>query len=633
MRMYFDCCGSFESAQKVFDEMPALDLRSWSVLISGYAHNGLLSEAVRSFSKMQIEGVAPDASVYIHLMQAISSCLRLKLGKQIHSHIIRTGLIPNVSVDAALVNMYAKCGCLESAVLVSDRIAEKSASVWTALMVGHTQAGKQEEVVALFCRMTWEGVELDEFVFSAVLKACSDLRCLHTGKQIHGYIVKLGMDSDNSAGTPLVDFYVKCGSLEEAWHAFKRISHPNEVSWSAVIAGFSQAGKFEESIQMLKDLRSRGMVLNSFIYTSIFQACSALADLNMGSQFHADVIKRGLVSDLYGESALVTMYSRSGNLDYAHRTFELIEEPDTVAWTAIIAGYAYHGHASEALGLFRRMQVCGIRPNCITFIAILTACSHSGKVLEARRLLDFMSRDYGVDPTINHYNCMVDIYCRSGQLEEAFELIQSLPFLPDAMTWKIILGGCNIHRNVELGKIAGENLLQMSPEDTAAYVLLFNLYALTGKWEEAANVRKAMSERGVKKEISYSWITTQGKLHRFVVGDHHHPRTDKIYSKLAELNSVAAKSGCVLPTRDESGDPYGRNAQLLEHSEKLAIAFGLISTANNAPILIFKNLRVCSDCHDFMKVISKVMGREIIVRDSIRFHHFNSGKCSCGDYW
>ncbi|XXG56565.1 hypothetical protein AAC387_Pa03g3944 [Persea americana] len=633
IRMYFDCYGDFSCAKKVFDEIPTKDLDSWSVLIAGYARNGLFYEAFSSFSNMHIEGVTPDASVYIGLIWAVSTCLHLELGKQIHSHVIRTGLVSNVSVDAALANMYERCGRLESAVLVSDRMVEKNAAMWTKLMVGYTQAGKPEEALALFHRMTWEVVELDEFVFSSVLKACSGLRCLVIGQQIHGHIVKLGMDLDNSAGTPVVDFYFKCGRLEEAWQAFKRISHPNEVSWSAVIAGFSQAGKFEESIQMLKDLRSRGMVLNSFMYTSISQACSELADLNTGSQFHADAIKRGLVSYLKGESALVTMYSRCGSLDYARRTFELIEDPDTVAWTAIIAGYAYHGHASEALGLFRRMQSCGTRPNCFTFTAIFTACSHSGKVLEARQYLDTMTMDYGVEPTINHYNCMVDIYCRSGHLEEAFELIQSMPFLPDAMTWKIILGGCKTYRNVELGKIAGENLLQMSPQDTAAYVLLFNLYASAGRWEEAANLRKGMMERGIRKEISYSWITIKGKLHRFVVGDCHHPQTDKIYSKLVELNSLAAENGCVLHTEDESADPYGRNAQLLEHSEKLAIAFGLISTANSVPILVFKNLRVCSGCHDFMKFTSKIMSRDIVVRDSIRFHHFSCGKCSCGDYW
>lgn len=633
IRMYFDCYGDFSYAKRVFDEIPTKNLDSWSVLISGYAQNGLFSEAFSSFSNMHIEGVTPNASVYIGLIWAVSTCLRLELGKQIHSYVIRTGLVSNASVDAVLANMYERCGCLESAVLVSDRMVEKNAAMWTKLMVGYTQAGKLEEALALFHRMTSEGVELDEFVFSSVLKACSGLRCLVIGEQIHGHIVKLGMDLDNSAGTPIVDFYFKCGRLEEALKAFKRISLPNEVSWSAVIAGFSQAGKFEESIQMLKDLRSRGMVLNSFMYTSISQACSELADLNTGSQFHADAIKRGLVSHLKGESALVTMYSRCGSLDYARRTFELIEDPDTVAWTAIIAGYAYHGHASEALGLFRRMQSCGTRPNCYTFTAIFTACSHSGKVLEARQYLDSMTMDYGVEPTINHYNCMVDIYCRSGHLEEAFELIQSMPFLPDAMTWKIILGGCKTYRNVELGKIAGENLLKMNPQDTAAYVLLFNLYASAGRWEEAANLRKAMMERGIRKEISYSWITIKGKLHRFVVGDCHHPQTDKIYSKLVELNSLAAENGCVLHTEDESADPYGRNAQLLEHSEKLAIAFGLISAANSVPILVFKNLRVCSGCHDFTKFTSKIMGRDIVVRDSIRFHRFSRGKCSCGDYW
>lgn len=634
IRMYFDCPGSIADARKVFDEMVTRDLCSWSELISGYGRSGLFAEAFRLFSEMQMEGITPDASVYTGLIGAASIPSGLKLGKQIHSHMIRTGLIPNISVNSALTNMYIKCGCLESSLLVSDQMVEKNAVVWTTLMVGYTQAGKEEEALALFHQMICEGIELDGFVFSIVLKACASLECLNTGKQIHGYIVKFGMDSDISAGTPVVDFYVKCGSLEEAHHAFERISHPNEVSWSAIISGFSQTGKFEESIQMVKDLRSNGMALNSFMYTSIFQACSALADLNLGGQFHGDAIKRGLISDLYGESALVTMYSKSGSLDYACQAFELIEEPDAVAWTAIIAGFAYHGHASEALWLFRRMQKCGVRPNHVTFVAVLTGCSHSGLVSEAKQYFDSMSRGYGVEPSFAHYHCMVDIYCRTGDLVEAFKLIQSMPFLPDPMTWKILLSGCKTHCNVELGKFAGENLLHMSPEDPAAYVLLFNLHAAAGRWEEAANVRKAMAERGIRKEVSCSWITIKGKLHRFIVGDRHHSHTKEIYSKLEELNCLAAENGyCVLPTEDESGDMNERTAQLLDHSEKLAIAFGLISTANNTPILVFKNLRICSDCHDFMKVVSKITDREIVVRDSIRFHHFDSGECSCRNYW
>ncbi|XP_043722288.1 pentatricopeptide repeat-containing protein At5g13270, chloroplastic [Telopea speciosissima] len=635
LKLYCDC-GSFLDAQKLFDEMLIKDSVSWGLMVSAYAQKRMFSQALRLVSEMHSTGNNVNQSVYLGLIRSLSVPSCLELGKQMHSHMVKNGLTPDILIDTALLSMYVKCGCLESSKLVFDRMTEKNAVTWTGLMMGYTQADRQEETLTLFARMIKENIELDEFVFSAVLKACSKLEDLGTGRQIHGYIVKLGMDSGVSVGTPLVDFYAKFGSLEEARQAFNRISDPNDASWSALISGWLQVGKLEEALEVFKYLRDNGMVMNAFMYTSIFHACSALADLSSGTQVHGDAIKRGLVSDLYGDSALVAMYSRSGRLDYARRAFDLIVEPDTVAWTAIIAGCAYHGEASEALTLFQMMQIRGIKPNAVTFISVFTACSHSGLVSEAKRYLDSMSSDYGVEPTIDHYDCMVEIYSRAGHLEEAFELIKTMPLEPDAMSWKSLLGGCWTHRNVKFGKIAAENLLQLDPNDTAGYILMFNLYSSSGKWEQAAHVRKVMADRGLKKDIGCSWITVNGKVHRFIVGDRHHPQTEEIYLKLEELNHLANKYGSTQVVGDDDALPgllKERKDQLLEHSERLAIAFGLVSTPSTVPILVFKNLRACNDCHIFAKLLSNITGREIIVRDSSRFHHFKLGHCSCNDYW
>ena len=635
LQMYCDC-GSLVDAQKVFDEMLDRNLVSWVIIISAYAEEGVLDKAIWLFSHMQgsVSGFRPNPSIYTSLLRSLTDFSLLELGKQLHSHVIRNGSGSNVSVDTAIANMYIKCGWLEGAELVFKRMAEKNAVAWTGLMVGYSQAEKLEDALELFVKMMKEGIQMDEFVFSIILKVCCGLEDFKMGRQIHGYSVKLGLDSDVSVGTPLVDFYVKCGSLESACLAFERISEPNDVSWSCLISGYCQNGEFEESVKIFKSLKSKGVVLNSFIYTSIFQACAALADLNLGAQAHADAIKRGLVSYLYGESAMITMYSRCGRLDYANQAFELLDKPDTVAWTAIICGYAYHGNATEALSLFNRMQDCGVRPNAVTFIGVLTACSHSGLVTEGKRHLESMRVEYGVEPTVDHYDCMVDVYSRAGLLEEALELIRNMPFEPDAMSWKSLLGGCWTHRNLELGKIAAENLLQLDPDDTANYVVMFNLYASHGKWEEAAHFRRMMAERNLRKEVSYSWITVKGKVHRFVVGDRHHPLTEQIYSKLEGFSSSSENAGNALLTEEDVS--YGlpeRKEQLLDHSERLAIAFGLISTQSNTPILVFKNLRACKDCHDFAKRVSMVTGREIVVRDSNRFHQFKLGECSCNDYW
>ncbi|KAF8408480.1 hypothetical protein HHK36_007635 [Tetracentron sinense] len=620
LRMYSDC-GSLIDAQKLFDEMHRKNWVSWAIMVAG---------------------IRPNTSVYISLIRAFPDPSCIDLGKQIHSHAIRMGLTPDLLIDTSLSNMYMKCGCLESSKLIFNWMPEKNVVTWTGLMLGYTQSEKQEEALGLFSRMIREGVQLDDLVFSVVLKACSRLKDLETGRQIHGFIVKLGIDSEVSAGTPLVDFYVKCGNLEDARRAFERISDPNDVSWSAIISGYSQTGQFEECVVTFKSVRSRGAALNSFIYTSIFQVCSALADLNLGTQVHGDAIKRGLFSDLYGGSALITMYSRSGRIDCARRAFELINEPDTVAWTAIIAGCAYYGIASEALKLFRRMQSCGVMPNAVTFVGVFTACSHSGLVSEAREYLDLMSSEYGVDPTIDHYDCMVDIYSRAGQLEEAIKLIRTMPFEPDAMSWKSLLGGCWNHRNLKLGKIAAANLLQLDPEDTAGYILIFNLYASFGKWEEAAHVRKVMAERDLRKEVGCSWITVKGKVHRFIVGDRHHLRTKEIYSKLEELTPSGINNGSTLFTddNDESCSLPKRKEQLLDHSERLAIAFGLISkpktpadsiTLSTGSVLVVItgdpmqlgiDLLILAEFHDYLVALLKGISIAIFVVTS---HHPGCG--------
>ncbi|KAE8688020.1 Pentatricopeptide repeat-containing protein [Hibiscus syriacus] len=470
LRMYCEC-ESFWNAEKLFDEMPDKNVASWVVLISAFLEKGHLKKAFGLFSQMIELGIEPHSTIFTSLLKSLLDPSVLEIGKQLHCLVIRIGLSTNVSVITAISNMYVKCGALERAKLVFDQMVERNSVAWTGLMMGYTQAGKEKYALVLFVRLLKEGVELDEFVFSIALKACAGLEDLNLGRQIHGYIVKLGFESEVFVGTPVVDLYVKCSDFDSACRAFERISEPNDASWSAIITGYCQIGKFEKSLQIFKSLRMKDMAMNSFIYTSIFQACSALADYNMGAQAHADEIKRGLVSYLHGESAMITFYSKCGRLDYANRAFESIDEPDTVAWTAIICGHAYHGNASEALKFFRMMQNSTAKPNEVTFVGVLTACSHSGFVTEAKLYLESMSHEYGVKPTIDHYDCMIDTYSRAGLLHEAYELIKNIPFEPDAMSWKCLLGGCWIHRNLKLGKIAAKYLLQLDPDDTAGQVI------------------------------------------------------------------------------------------------------------------------------------------------------------------
>ncbi|KAJ4882911.1 hypothetical protein Rs2_33004 [Raphanus sativus] len=628
LQMYCEC-GSLEDADKVFDEMPELNTVSRVTMMSAYAGRGLLDKAFGLFSRMLESGEKPASSVYTTLLKSLVKPSALGVGRQVHGHVIRAGLLGNASIEAGILNMYVKCGWLVGAKLVFDQMEVKKPVAWTGLMIGYTKAGRARDALKLFVDLVTEGVEWDSFVFSVVLKACASLEEVNLGKQIHACVVKLGLESDVSVGTPLVDCYIKCSSFESALLAFGKISEPNDVSWSAIISGYCQMSQFEEAVKTFKSLRSKSAaVLNSFTYTSVFQACSVLADCNIGGQVHGDAIKRSLVGSQYGESALITMYSKCGCLDDARAVFESMENPDIVAWTAFISGHAYYGNASEALRLFEEMVSCGMKPNSVTFIAVLTACSHAGLIEQGKRYLDTMLPKYNVAPTIDHYDCMIDIYSRAGLLEEALKFMKSMPFEPDAMSWKCFLSGCWTHKNLELGEIAGEELRQLDPEDTAGYVLPFNLYTQAGRWEEAAEMMKLMNDKMLKKELSCSWIREKGKIHRFIVGDKHHPQTQEIYEKLKEFDDFMEGDvfQCSMTERRE---------QLLDHSERLAIAYGLISVNGNTrgPIKVFKNLRACPDCHEFAKHVSLVTGHEIIIRDSRRFHHFKEGKCSCNDYW
>ncbi|EPS68237.1 hypothetical protein M569_06531 [Genlisea aurea] len=631
VQMYCDC-GSLSDARKVFDEMRERALGSGITLISAYADKGLTKEALEIFLQVKdSDNVVVIPTTYLSVLKSFVDSSYLEVGKQIHCHVIKAGFTSNVAIDTAICNMYAKCRNMESAEMNFRRMLEKNTVSWTTMMVGYTLADRHVDTLKYLIEMMEERhSEVDEFVFSITLKACVALGDHSMGEQIHGMILKHGMETDVSVGTPLVDFYVKCGSMESALRAFERISEPNDASWSAILCGYSQTGEFERGSKLFKSLRSESSsLLNECTYTSVFQLCSSFADFSFGSQLHGDAIKRALISQPQGESTLITMYAKCGFLESALRIFESIDEPDTVAWTAIISGCASHGKALEALNLFEKMHSSGIRANEVTFVAVFTACSHAGLVDEAKRYLETMTGEYGVEPNLDHYNCAVDVYARAGLLNEAMELMDSMPFQPDAMSWKSLLGGCTIHKNDDLGKVAAEKLLHMDPEDTAAYILLFNLHVSCGNWDEAGSIRKLMADRGLTKEVACSWINVNRKVHRFVVGDRRHHRTEEIYSMLKELNFPSSRNDV---STEEYFTAMQREQSSDVHSERLAVAFGLISTRPDSPVVVFKNLRACRDCHEFCKYVSMAVGRTVVVRDTNRFHEFKSGNCSCGDY-
>ncbi|KAJ7540063.1 hypothetical protein O6H91_10G000500 [Diphasiastrum complanatum] len=624
-------CGCTEDARELFDNMNERDAVSWIAMIAGYAQNGLGKEALALYEQMKQEGVQPDNVTFVLLLKACASLAALEQGRQLHSDIIKRGFQSDVIVGSTLLNMYAKCGCTEDARELFDNMSERNVVSWTAMIAGYAQNGLGKEALALYEQMKQEGMQPNNVTFVLLLKACASLADLEQGKQLHSEIMKRGFQSDVVVGNTLVDMYAKCGCTEDAHELFDNMSERDLVSWNAMIAGYAQNGLGKEALALYEQMKQEGMQPNNVTFVLLLKACANLAALEQGKQLHFEIIKRGFQSDVVVGNTLVDMYAKCGCTEDARELFENMSERDVVSWNAMIAGYAQNGLAQEALALFEQMQGEGTKPGEVTYISVLSACAHSGLVDQGRYVFDSMCKNHGVTPTKEHYACMVDLLGRAGYLAYAELFINKMPIQPDSVVWMTLLGAARNHGHVEIGRRAFDRVVKLEPKNAAPYVLLSNIYAAAGKKDELAKIRNEMKEAGVKKMPGCSWIEVDNQLHAFVVGDATHPQSKEIQAELDRLVGLMKKAG-YKPNLSFVLDDVEENA-LCGHSEKQAIAFGLINTPFGTPIRIKKNLRVCFDCHNATKIISKIVGRDISVMDANRYHHFKDGFCSCGDYW
>eukprot|EP01018_Ginkgo_biloba_P031698 Gb_03136 [translate_table: standard] len=627
--------GSVVNARKVLDKMAQTEVISWTAMIAGYARNGFAEEALKLFCQMQPAGMKPNHFTFTSVLGVCTSQANLEQGKQVHADIIKNGFAVDARVRVALVDLYAKCKNLADALKIFRSIPKRDVVIFTVMIGGYAQNGQGEEALKLFWEMQRLDTKPNHLTFTTVISACTDLASLDYGQQIHALIIKYGFESIVHVGSAIVDMYAKCGSVFDARNMFDRMAEQNIISCSAMVAGYALNGYAEEALKLFLRLQRAGMKSNGFVFSSVLRACASIADLEQGSQVHLQIIKTGFESDVCVGSALVDMYANCGSVVDAHKVFDRMPERDRISWTAMIAGFAQHGQGREALQFFEQMKGQGINPNLVTFVSVLSACSHAGLVDEGRHYFESMERDHGISPVLQHYACMVDLLGRAGRLDEADDFINKMPCEPSALVWRTLLGACRIHGNMEIGARAAERILELEPQDDATYVLLSNIYAAAGRWNDALEVRKMMKSRGVQKEPGLSWIEVENSMHSFASRDTSHPQAQEIYSKLDELTNLMKEAGYV-PQTDfvlHDVEDHQKEYFLSRHSEKLAIAFGLINTPPRTPVQIFKNLRICGDCHTAIKFISKIAKRRIIVRDVNRFHHFWNGVCSCGDYW
>ncbi|KAG0564182.1 hypothetical protein KC19_8G089900 [Ceratodon purpureus] len=628
-------CGNLSEAQKVFEGMQARDVISWNSIIAGHGQHGSCETAFKLFLEMQNEGLKPDDITFVSVLSSCKNPQALDVGKQIHKYITDSRSQLDVNLGNALITMYIRCGSLEDASQVFHNLPHRDVMSWTAMIGGFAEHGEESKAFDLFWQMQDVGLRPVKATFSSILKACTSSAALEEGKKVVAYILKSGYELDTGVGNALISMYAKSGSMTDACLVFDNMPTRDVVSWNKMIAGYSQNGLGEAALKFARQMEEQNVAPNKFTFVSLLNACSTCSALEEGKRVHAEVVKRKSDGDVHVGAALISMYAKCGSLEDAKEVFDNITEKNVVTWNAMINGYAQHGLALKALDFFNRMEKEGIKPDGSTFTSVLSACNHAGLVDEGLQKFSSMESQYGITPTIEHYGCLVGLLGRAGRLKEAETFINQMPCAPDAAVWETLLGACRIHGDVQLAEHAAAMALKLNARSAAVYVLLSNVYAAVGRWEDVAKIRRVMEGRGVKKQPGRSWIEVNNTIHEFVADDRSHPETENIYAELRRLSTQMQEAGHDPDTQfvlHEMGKAH-QEASLCLHSERLAISYGLISTPPGTPIRIFKNLRICGDCHTASKFISKLADREIIARDSNRFHRFQNGKCSCEDYW
>jgi pentatricopeptide repeat protein len=447
-----------------------------------------------------------------------------------------------------------------------------------------------------------------------------------------------GAALDTVSWNTMLSGYGKCGNLPATREMFGKMPERSLVSWSAMIDACVRAGEFYEALMVFDRMSRESFRPDVVVLVSVLKACAHLGAIERGQWIHRFLETerlKGRPGNVMLETALVDMYCKCGCMEEAWQVFDRVQSGDVVLWNAMIDGLAMNGHGERALQLFRRMLDKDLLPKESTFIAVLCACTHTGHVDDGKKIFKSM-KYYGVQPRREHYGCLADLLGRAGLVKEAEAVLLDMPMEPHAPQWGALMSSCQMHNSINVGERVGKRLIELEPEDGGRYVVLFNLYAVNGLWEEARAVRQMMEERGAKKETGLSFIEWNGLVHEFISGDTGHPQTSLIYALLEDMERRLKLIGYVKDTSQvimDMDDEEDKGIALSYHSERLALAFGILNIPLGMPIRIVKNLRVCRDCHMHAKLVSKLYQREIIVRDRHRFHLFRDGVCSCNDYW
>ena len=584
---------------RLFRYTPNPDVFMHNTLIRGLSESDRPQDSLLKFIEMRRNSLShPDSFSFAFIVKAAANLRSVSVGIQLHCQALVHGLDTHLFVGTTLISMYGECGFVGFARKVFDEMPEPNAIAWNAMVTACCRGGD--------------------------MKGGRELFDLMPVRNLMSWNVML-------AG------YTKAGELELAREMFLEMPMKDDVSWSTMIVGFAHNGYFEEAFSFFRELQRKGMRPNETSLTGVLSACAQAGALEFGKILHGFIEKSGLAWIVSVNNALLDTYSKCGNVHMAQLVFErIMNERNIVSWTSMMAALAMHGHGEEAIGIFHKMEESGIRPDEIAFISLLYACSHAGLVEQGCEYFDKMKGMYNIEPSIEHYGCMVDLYGRAGQLQKAYEFVCQMPIPCTAIIWRTLLGACSMHGDVKLAEQVKERLSELDPNNSSDHVLLSNAYAVAGKWKDAASVRRSMTEQRITKTPGWSMIEVDKIMYTFLAGTKQYKITEEAYKKLKEIIRRLRVEGGYVP---EIGrvlhdiEEEEKEGSVSVHSEKLAVAFGIARLCKGRTVRIVKNLRICRDCHAVMKLISQIYKVEIVVRDRSRFHSFKDGYCSCRDYW
>ncbi|XP_057962617.1 putative pentatricopeptide repeat-containing protein At1g56570 [Malania oleifera] len=542
IKSYFEK-GLGRAARTLFDEMPERDVVAWTAMVAGYTSCNQHSRAWAVFCEMAGVGMNPNAYTISSVLKACKSMGSLSHGALVHGLAIKCGLEGCIYVDNALMDMYATCCVtMEDACMVFRHIHVKNAVSWTTLITRYTHRGDAYSGLRVFRQMLREEAEVSPFSFSIAVRACGLIGSHALGKQMYAAVTKQGFESDLPVMNSILDMYCKCGCLYEANKYFHEMTQRDLITWNTLISGYERLNSCE-SLYIFSLMESEGFTPNCFTYTSVMAACANMAVLHCGQQVHGGIVRRGFDGNMALSNALIDMYAKCGKIADSCKIFGEMACRDLVSWTSMMIGYGMHGYGKEAVELFDEMIGSGTKPDRIVFMAVLSACSHAGLVDEGLGYFKSMVADYNVTPNQEIYGCVVDLLGRAGRVEEAYELIESMPFKPDESVWGAFLGACKAHKVPNLGKLAAKNILDLRPNMSGTYVLLSNIYAADGKWTEFANMRKQLRGMGSKKEVGRSWVEVKNHVCSFVVGDKVGSHIEWVYGVLEILVQHMKEAG------------------------------------------------------------------------------------------